>query len=60
MVIMTTSNRCLSTEAGHRCVARAVEVEIWPMERVAEPVRAALAQGEGLGGGTSGTSVDMH
>ena len=48
-------------EPGHRCVARAVEVEIWPMERVAEPVRAALAQGEGLGGRTSaGTSVDIH
>ncbi len=40
-------------EPGHRCMARAVEVEIWPMERVAEPVRAAPAQGEGLGEGVA-------
>jgi hypothetical protein len=33
----------------HLCVARAVEVEIWPLKRVAERVRRDAEAGEGLG-----------
>jgi uncharacterized protein YqjF (DUF2071 family) len=36
-------------EPEHRCVARAVDVEIWPLRRVAERVRRDAEAGEGLG-----------
>ena len=40
-------------EPEHVCVARAVDVELWPLERVAEPVRVEREQGDGLGAGVA-------
>ncbi|MBC7368234.1 MAG: DUF2071 domain-containing protein [Undibacterium sp.] len=41
---------CGGRAPDHVCGARAVDVEVWPLGRVAEPTRAEEEKGEGLGG----------
>lgn len=41
---------CGGRAPDHVCSARPVEVEVWPLERVAEPTRAEEEKEEGLGG----------
>lgn len=38
-------------EPEHRCAARPVDVEIWPLKQVAQRVRCGAEAGEGLGAG---------
>lgn len=40
-------------EPDHVCAAQAVNVEVWPLERVAEAVRVSREQGDGLGAGVA-------